>query len=401
MIQSVSKIHPFKTALTAGLATATLCAGVSPASAAGYTVQQLNAPGPATRMSDNGAVAGFYTTKCETLNWEPNKPTICYRAPWVYDGQRLTKFGKQWPHSAEALPYDVNDSLDLVGRETRPNPLDGGWTYSAGTVTYTATGGVPRAINNAGVVAGDVGGSGLTDGYTAINRVATFQNGNATEVHFQDPYLASPTTWTYAVDINDDDLIAGWYKDSNGIKQSFVVDTSGTVTFIPNLGGAAPVNCQPVRISQAYSNPADPNDPDNGNVWVAGNCDANVASAGKRPFLYELKSGTLRELSYSGRSQRGVLSVNSQGEAVGYASKPGVSVAADGTFPADGYTAVRWAVDSNFNITPTDLNANQAFAPTTGRYVQALDISENGTVLTRYNDATTYNFQSALLHPIP
>ncbi|MGJ0485340.1 MAG: hypothetical protein ACR65R_12570 [Methylomicrobium sp.] len=377
--------------------------------AAGYTAQSLNAPGPATRMSDNGTVAGFYTTKCETLNWDPNKPTICYRAPWVYDGQRFTKFGKQWPHNAEALPYDINDSLNLVGRETRPNPLDGGWTYSGGTVTYTATGGVPRAINNVGVIVGDMS-SGSTDGYTSINRIATFQNGTPQAVLFKNPltdptlsalytYLSALTTTTYAVDINDDDLIAGWYKGADNTEHGFVVNSGGTVTVIPNLPGSA--NCRPVRISQAYSNPADPTDPDNGNVWVVGNCDANVASAGKRPFLYEINSGILSELTFPDRSQIGVVSVNSQGEAVGYASKPGVNVASDGTFPADGYTAVKWSVDGNFNITPTDLNANQAFTPATARYVQALDISEIGTILTRYNDATTYNFQAVLLYPIP
>ena len=69
MIQSIHKTHPFKIALMAGLTTATLYAGIPTASAAGYTVQSLNVPGAATRMSDSGSIVGNYVTKCTTFNY--------------------------------------------------------------------------------------------------------------------------------------------------------------------------------------------------------------------------------------------------------------------------------------------------------------------------------------------
>ncbi len=67
MIKSASKTHPLKIALMACLATATLYAGIPAASAAGYTAQQINVPGAATHMSDNGAIVGNYVSKCTTF----------------------------------------------------------------------------------------------------------------------------------------------------------------------------------------------------------------------------------------------------------------------------------------------------------------------------------------------
>jgi len=49
---------------------------------------------------------------------------------------------------------------------------------------------------------------------------------------------------------------------------------------------------------------------------------------------------------------------------------------------------------------PTDLNANQAFAPTNALNLRAIDIDEAGTVLTGYNDMSA-NYYTFLLYPIP
>ncbi|MDD5412634.1 MAG: hypothetical protein PHF31_14690, partial [Methylobacter sp.] len=194
------------------------------------------------------------------------------------------------------------------------------------------------------------------------------QNGGSlAEVFFNDPYLSSPTTQTVAIDINDSGLITGWYIASDKTQHSFVVDGMGKVTYIPDLSGAG--NCGPVRISKA--------NPTTGQVWVAGNC------AGNRPFLYELSSGTLTELSAPGTSNLRVTAVNSQGAAVGA-----------------GLSVFLWPAGSTFSTVPTDLNANPAFAPADALNLRAIDFNDAGTVLAGYNDiaGTSYTF---LLHPIP
>ena len=241
-----------------------------PSRAAGYTVQSLNVPGAATRMSDNGAIVGNYVSKCTTFNYGfHEKGTYCYYAPWYYDGQNFTKLGKLWSNT-RSTAADINDSQQLTGSDG-----NGTWLYSGGKISYM-TGGTPVAINNAGVVVGY--GSNANFVYRAIS----FMNGVGTEVMFNDPYLSNPTTWTYASDINDNGIIAGYYKDAGNIYQSYVVDASGTVDLISNLGGATPVNCQPSRISET--------DPTTGKTWVVGNCSG-------RAFSYELTSDTLTELT--------------------------------------------------------------------------------------------------------
>ncbi len=50
---------------------------------------------------------------------------------------------------------------------------------------------------------------------------------------------------------------------------------------------------------------------------------------------------------------------------------------------------------------PTDLNANQAIAPTGGAYnLRAVDINEAGDILTDYIDSNA-KFNAVLLKPIP
>ena len=353
-----------------GLATAALYAGVPDVSAAGYTVQTLNAPGPAARMSGNGAVTGSYQTKCTTLSSQPHR-TYCYYAPWVFDGQQITKLGKQWPSLSDARAYAVNNSLELVGSD-----VNGAWLNSAGTVTYTGTlpggwagsGNSLSAINNTGMAVGKATNA------TPQNRAVTFQNGGSlAEVFFNDPYLANPATESNAVDINDSGLIVGWYIASDKTQHGFVVDSSGTVTLIPNLSGAA--NCAPGRISRQAN-------PTTGQVLVAGNCYGHA-------FIYEYPSGKLTELAtLPGASGPAVAvgAINSSGVAVGTTASPG-GVA----------TVVMWPAGSTI---PTDLNANQAFAPTNALNLRAIDIDEAGTVLTGYNDMSA-NYYTFLLHPIP
>lgn len=345
-------------------AAATLLSGVAGFTyAAGYTVQQLNVPGAATRMSDNGAIMGNYVTKCTTFTYGAHeKGTYCYWAPWFYDGKGVTKLGNLWSNTRSAAA-DINDSLQLTGSDG-----SGAWTYSGGAITRM-TSGTPVAINNAGVVAGYAANANFA--YRAVR----FTNGVGTEVSFNDPYLSSPTTGIWTADINDSGLITGWYKDAGNIYQSYVVDTNGTVSFIPNLGGTTPVNCQPARISET--------NPTTGETWVAGNCSG-------RAFIYELTSGALTELAnLPGASNLNVASVNSSGEAVGTTTLTGgVS------------TVVMWPAGSTSTTIPTDLNANQAIVSGTTINLRVVDMDAAGTILIDYLDSQ-YNRYTALLQPTP
>lgn len=345
---------------------AALLAGVAGSTyAAGFTVQSLNVPGAATRMSDNGAIVGNYVSKCTTFNYGPHeKGTYCYYAPWFYDGKGVTKLGNLWSNT-RSTAADINDLLQLTGSDG-----SGPWTYSAGKITrMTGTGGTPVAINNAGVA------TGYAPNASFVYRAVRFTNGVGTEVLFNDPYLSNPTTSIWTADINDSGLITGWYRDPGNIYQSYVVDTDGTVTFIPNLGGATPINCQPTHISETIPN---------GAVWVVGNC------AGNRPFLYRLGDQNATELKYPNQnvSSLNVASVNSSGEAVGTATVNGMA------------TAVMWPAGSDSNTIPTDLNANQAIAVGTMINLRAIDIDAAGTILIDYLDSQ-YNRNTVLLQPTP
>ncbi|MGJ0485341.1 MAG: hypothetical protein ACR65R_12575 [Methylomicrobium sp.] len=365
MIQfTASKTHPSKGALMAGLLAAILYSCVPAVSAAGYTVQSLNVPGAATRMSDNGAIAGTYVSKCTTFNYGPHeKGTYCYYAPWFYDGKGVTKLSNVWSNT-RSTAADINDSLQLTGSDG-----SGAWLYAGGTV-MRLTGGTPVAINNAGAAVGNAPNASFT--YRAVR----FTNGVGTEVLFNDPYLSSPTTSIWTADINDSGLITGWYKDAGNLYQSYVVDTNGSVTLIPNLGGTtAPVNCQPTRISEA--------NPTTGETWIVGNCSG-------RAFMYELTSGTLTELAnLPGASNLNVASVNSSGEAAGTSTLTG-GVA----------TAVMWPAGTTSGTIPTDLNANQAIVSGATINLRVIDIDTAGAILIDYLDSQ-YNRITDLLQPIP
>lgn len=359
----MSALHPTRIALMAGVSLAILFAAAPVASAAGYTVQSINSPGPAVRMSGNGAVTGFFINKCSTINTRYDRFTYCYRAPWVFDGKSVVKLTNKFGSTSDAQAVAVNDSLELIGAD-----INGAWFYSGGSVTY-AGGTNTRlfAVNNNHVA---VGMSSISGMYQPV----TYENG----IGLVPVSLIGKT----AVDLNDAGMIAGWYTNSGNVQQGFIADAGGTVTDIPNLVDAsnAAINCRPVRISQVNGT--------TGQVWVAGNC------AGNRPFVYERNSGTLIELQYTGSSNLSVVSVNSQGVAVGTAVRPGA-------FAPDGYTAILWPAGSTSSTVPTDLNANQAFAPTTTAWnVHSTDINDAGTVLTGYND-TSGNFYTFLLHQVP
>lgn len=355
--------HCFRNALLASAAAALFSGFAGATYAAGYTVQALNVPGAATRMSDNGAIAGTYVSKCTTFNYGPHeKGTYCYYAPWFYDGKGVTKLSNVWSNT-RSTAADINDSLQLTGSDG-----SGPWVYSAGTVTRL-TSGTPVAINNTGVVAGYAANANFA--YRAIR----YTNGVGTEVLFNDPYLSSPSTSIWTADINDSGLITGWYKDAGNVYQSYVVDTNGTVTFLPNLGGATPVNCQPTRISET--------NPTTGQVWVAGNCSG-------RAFIYELTSGALTELAnLPGASNLNVSSINSSGEAVGTTTLAG-GVA----------TAVMWPAGATSSTIPTDLNANQAISAGTMINLRVIDIDVAGAILIDYLDSQ-YTRNTDLLQPLP
>jgi len=80
--------------------------------------------------SNNENVTGFYVAKCVTLSSQP-KRSICYNAPWIYDG-RTHKLSGSWPSNANAKSVAVNDAKELIGAD-----LTGAWYYSNGNVTYT------------------------------------------------------------------------------------------------------------------------------------------------------------------------------------------------------------------------------------------------------------------------
>lgn len=325
--------------------------------AAGVIVNEISSPGPAMDMSDNGMVTGFYVAKCVTLSSQP-KRTICYNAPWIYDGKRVSKLSGKFPSNANAKAVAVNNAGDLVGAD-----LSGAWYISNGVVDYvdgsgTGTSGSRLStVNNNGVA---VGMGYVNNVYRAI----TFSFNGVPSPALAPGYAAA--------DINDDGFIAGWFKNANNVEQGFVADAGGTITPVPGLDPA--LNCRAARISQ-FSN---------GNVWVTGNC------AGNRPFRYRLGDVAAEELSFPGSSNLSAVSINSRGETAGTAVKPGANA-------PDGYTALLWTANPS---SPVDLNAGQAFAPASAWNVHATDISETGTVLAGYND-TTGNFYTFLLTPAP
>jgi hypothetical protein len=347
-------------ALPACIAAVTLLAGPASALAAGYTVQQISSPGPAMDMSNNGKVTGYYVAKCTTLSSQP-KRTICYNAPWLFDGKTMSKLSGAWPSNANAKAVAVNDSGHLIGAD-----LTGAWFYANGRVAYVdgADTSVSRgsrlvALNNPGMA---VGMSYVASVYQPV----TYTYGGTATAAYGTGYSV--------VDVNDAGMVVGWFKNAAGIEQGFVADAGGSISAIANLGSA--INCRPVRVSQVGTGTA--------SVWVAGNC------AGNRPFRYEVTSGTLQELSFAGSSSLSVVSINSRGEAAGTAVRPGAAA-------PDGYTAILWSTDV---ANPADLNGGQAFAPASAWNVHATDINEAGTVLAGYND-TKGNFYTFLLRPVP
>ncbi len=353
--------------LTASLAAAALTAALAgPAvSAAGYSVQPVSSPGPAVDMSNNGKVTGYYVAKCTTLSSQP-KRTICYNAPWLFDGKRVNKLSGAWPSNANAKAVAVNDAGHLIGAD-----LTGAWYYAYGQVTYVdgADTNVSRAtrlaaVNNAGTA---VGMSYVANLYQPV----TYAYGGTVS-----PVVGSGYT---VVDINDAGTIVGWLKNAAGVEQGFVAD-GASIRLIPNLTSSigSPINCRPARVSQVDASGGA------GAIRVVGNC------AGNRPFRYEVVSGTLEELRFPGSSNLSVVGINSRGEAAGTAVRPGAAA-------PDGYTAILWSADP---AAPTDLNAGQAFAPTGAWNVHATDLNEAGTVLAGYND-TRGNFYTFLLSPVP
>lgn len=367
---SHSTVRSILSALAGGLVCAAALAAAPEAFAAGYAVQAIKSPGPAIRMSNSAAVTGFYVAKCTTLSSQP-KRTICYNAPWVFDGQRVNKLAGKFPSNANAKAVVINDSRDLAGAD-----LTGAWVYSdaSGIVTYVdgADTAVSRgtrifALTNPGVALGMsyVGG---------VYQPVTYQAGGLPV-----PVLSPGKV---AVDMNDAGLIAGWSKDPvDQTEHAFLAAADPALGSIdlPKLDPAGAGNCRPVRISQVNAG--------TGDVWVAGQC------AG-RPFVYAYNLGDgssfLSELRFAGSTNLSVQAVNSSGVAVGTAVRPGAAA-------PDGYTAVVWTTDYS---TPVDLNANRAFAPATAWNVHATDINEAGTILAGYND-TVGGFYTLLLKPIP
>ncbi len=361
LFQPRVSLKPF---LIAAFASAAL-GGIPQASA--YTAQSINTPGAAVRMSGNGSVVGNYVSSCSNINTQFDHAKYCFISPWFFDGKNVTKLVNALPSGTNSYGAAINDTRQVVG-SGGSSTGGGSWLYSAGAVTYTGTltgspcnGVTLSAINNPGVAVGS----------TCFGRAVSFQNGSLALVNFIEPppqYLSLPTTQAIATDINDRGLITGWYKAADGTEYGFVVDpnATGTTNFaiIPNLSGAA--SCRPVRISQANAT--------TGQIWVGGNCSG-------RPYIYNLTTSSLTELTSAGSTSLTLTSVNSQGVALG-----------------NGYSVLLWPAGSTSSTVPIDLNANQAFAPVGAWNLRASDINDAGTVLAGYNDSKG-NFYTFLLRP--
>jgi len=349
--------RPLTGALVAGATAFTLLCGASGASAAGFSAQEIASPGPAVRMSNNGKVTGFYVAKCTTLSSQP-KRTLCYNAPWLFDGKRLSKLGNAWPSNANAKAVAVNDAGELIGAD-----VNGAWFYSGGSVARVD--GVDPASRGTRLMALDNHGVAVGMSYlSSVYQPVSYVYGGAPVALLAPGYSV--------VDSNDAGMVTGWFINADKVEQGFVADAAGAVTPVPNLDPA--LGCRAARISQQGSN---------GDVWVAGNC------AGNRPFRYAVRSGILEELGYAGSSNLSAVAVNSRGQTVGTAVRPGAAA-------PDGYTALLWAADP---AAPADLNASPAFAPAGAWNVHATDVNEAGIVLTGAND-TSGNFFTFLLRPL-
>lgn len=334
---------------------AILIAGFSAAaSSAGFTVQKINAPGPAVRMSSTGFLTGTYQASC---TWVGNKPRhrLCYYAPWYFDGARVSRVS--WPVDWNFVySLGINDSLELVGREYRGSLSAGGWVYSQGTLTYSGSlpgggGSVLAAINNAGVAVG------TAQSAARVSRAVTFDtSGLLMEVPAFDATIP-----TFGADINDEGDIAGSYTGADGSQHAFAY-VNGETIVIPDLPGAT--YCSAVRISQATNS---------GQAWVAGNC----ADRGF-VFLPEGSTGQILELNNLDGLPGGVSvqSVNGWGEAVGTV----------------GGKAVTWTAN---DLSAVDLNQH---APRKATFSRGIDINDAGMILAGDVDASG-NVSTYLLTP--
>ena len=341
-----------------GSAAVWLLAAIAGAAAAAPSVQEIRSPGPALRMSGNGKVTGYYVAKCTTLSSQP-KRTLCYNAPWLFDGKQLSKLANRFPSNANAMAVAVNDAGDLIGAD-----LSGAWYLSGDAVAYV-DGASPNtrgtrllALNNAGVA---VGMSSVNSVYQPVS----YSFGGVAAAVLAPGYAV--------VDINDDGWIVGWFRNDANLDRGFVAAPGGSVVPIPSPDPA--IGCRPVRISQTSPT---------GEIWVAGNC------TGNRPFRYKIGDQTSQELGYAGSSNLSVVSINSRGDAAGTAVRPGA-------YAPDGYTALLWSADTD---SPTDLNSNHEIGPPGAWNVHATDINDAGSVLTGYND-TSGNFYTFVVRVLP
>jgi hypothetical protein len=337
-----------------------IMAMASVAQAAGYSVQQVNTPGPAVRMSSAGYLTGTYQVKCTKIGGKP-KHTVCYYAPWIYDGKSITKV--QWPVEWNYVySLGINDLLELIGREYRGSVTAGGWLYSGGTVNYSGSlpgggGSLLAAINNLGVAVGTAQSS------ARIGRAVTFQKVGGVYTLTEVPAFGSTSNVpTSGADINDEGSITGTYTEVDGSQHAFAFVDSRT-TAIPDLPGST--YCQGVRLSQTAVS---------GQRWVAGNCN-------DRGFLFEAGYSMQPTELFNLDGESGgvtVQSVNGWGMAVGTVGGKAVV-----WFPGD--------------QTAFDLNL---YMPRRTSVSRGIDINDDGTILASYTDSSG-NVTTYLLTPTP
>lgn len=349
--------HLSRPALLVTAAIALFASLIAATSAAGSSLQQIKAPGPAVRMSSAGYLTGTYQVRCTRIGGKP-KRRICYYAPWYYDGKNVTRV--QWPVDWNYVySLGINNSLELVGREYRGFLLAGGWLYSGDVLTYSGSlpdggGSLLAAINNAGVAVGTAQTS------AGIGRAVTFRNIGGTYTLTEIPAFAASVP-TSGVDINDEGDVAGTYTEIDGSQHAFAF-INGDTTAIPDLPGAN--YCHALRISQVANS---------GQAWVIGNC-------ADRGFIYQAEgsTGQLTELNnlegFSGGVS--VQSVNGWGQAVG-------TVAGK---------AVMWVPGDSTGI---DLNL---YTPKNVTLSRGIDINDDGKILASYTDSSG-NVSTYLLTP--
>lgn len=308
-------------ALTAGMALLATPLTAQAAPVPGFTVTEVKLPGPEVAISSNVKIVGSYVYKVVPISTTNPKSKMPLHAPYVYDGQNVSKLANLFPSNQDQRVFDINAAGDIVG----VGPVGPGWYYSASAKAVASEDPAGRAVMVA-----------LNDGGLAVG-----QPGST---------FTYPSTLTQILPVGQD-LVdvnnAGWMTGtttgpSGGIGGSFVRDPGGAMITVPNPAGTI---CQVAAISEQAAN---------GDVWVTGRCFATTSSGTGSVFRFEARTGTMQSLTGTGSLGITPVAVDSTGMTIAndtyYDPNRGIT----------SRTAYAWKADP---AAPIDLNAGNAFAP--------------------------------------